>query len=293
MALRSLPEFPKLPWASFGPQLRTVLEATMNKLDREWPSQWRSVSGANSLFELLARSLQNTFHTILVLSSDGPQYPLRREDALSVPPLARGILDVLFTTVYLFDNLPSRVSQYYKGGWRETWEEHQRFQAKYQSDADWDQWLKGFAKMLDKSATLYGISAPERANPKALPYWPTPGQMLKDGSVDARRRDYLVYLNDWFYKHLSAQSHLSLPGLAMRAGALVRNHDTDLRDAHLDKQRSDQVLTSSLIALAFASEVQIECRFDLAERLKYIWTILTSQFGMARELYDPWYAARL
>jgi len=237
--------------------------------------------------------LQNTFDTILVLSSDAPPHPLRREDALSVPPLARSMLDVLFNTVYVFDNLPSRVPQYYKGGWREIFEEYQRLHARYQSDPDWDQWLNGFHKMLDEKAILYGITAAERANPKSLPYWPTPGQMPKDSSLDARRRDQLLYLNDWFYKHLSAQSHLSLPGLAMRAGALIRHDGTELRDQHLDKQRSDQVLSSSLIALAFASEVEIECRFDLAQRLKYIWTILSSQFGMARELYDPWYATRL
>ncbi len=291
--LNPLPDFPKLPWATFGPQLSTVLEATANKLDREWPSQWSTLGGANALLELLARSTNNTFHSVLVLSSDNPQHPLRVEDALSVPPLARTMIDVLFTTVYLFDDLPARTSQYYKGGWREKWEEHERYQAAYESNSDWTQWLTGHKKLLAMSAQLYGVSSAEQANPKTLPYWPTPGQMLRDKSLKGRRHDYLVYLNDWFYKHLSSESHLSLPGLTMRTAALLRNDDRDLRDQHLDKQRSDQVLTSSLVALAFASEVQIECKFDLADRLKYIWTVVSSHFDMARELYEPWYQGRI
>ena len=45
-AERSMPVLPELPWDSFGPQLRLTLQATFNKLEREWPAKWRDLGGA-------------------------------------------------------------------------------------------------------------------------------------------------------------------------------------------------------------------------------------------------------
>jgi hypothetical protein len=292
--LGDLPEFPRLPWKSFGSELVTVLEATTNKLDREWPSRWDKLGGANAVLELMSRSVGSTFHTILVLSSDDPVYPIRPEDALSVPPLARSMLDALFAVVYLFDDLPRRTEQYQKGGWREKWEAYERHVATYGNDESSADWLADSKEFLETGAEFYGISQAERADLKRLPHWPIPSQMIRDESLDTCRRERLKYLNDWFYKHLSSETHLSAPGLMLRAAALLPLASREPnRDAYLAKQRSDQVLTASLIALAFASEIEIECAFGLTPRLLYIWTILASHFDMARELYEPWYKDRL
>jgi hypothetical protein len=50
---------------------------------------------------------------------------------------------------------------------------------------------------------------------------------------------------------------------------------------------------ATVLVLAFASEIEIECGFGLSGRLKYVWTVLAGYFGLAKELYDPWYSARL
>ena len=79
----------------------------------------------------------------------------------------------------------------------------------------------------------------------------------------------------------------------MRAGALLPRQDQDVRDWRLAKQRSDQVTAASLIALAFASEIDLAFEYGLRARLNYVWTLLDEHVGMARELYDPWYKNRL
>lgn len=291
--MEEMPILPELPWGSFGPELRLILEATFNKLDREWPAKWKTLGGAAAVLESFARVVHNSFHTIVVLSFDKPKYPLTSEDSLSVPPITRTLLDILFSTIFLLENLPTRSVQYFKGGWRENAEELNRIVARYAKDPDWAEWIAGFQAYLEKAADLYGITAEERASPEKLPYWPIPSRMLKDPSLAADRRDLLQHLYDWYYKHLSAESHLSPSGLAMRVGALLPPENREVRDWRLSKQRSDQVTAASLIALAFATEIDIAFQYGLRPRLVYVWTLLVQHVGMARELYDPWYQRRM
>jgi hypothetical protein len=193
----------------------------------------------------------------------------------------------------LFDDLPKRTLQFYKGGWRENWEEYQRSLGRHQNNKDWAEWLTGFGKYLEEAAAQYGVTAADKTNPGTIPYWPIPGRMLKDKSLSPERASLMAYLNDWFYKSLSSQSHASLPGLVMRAVALLPSDDPERRQWHFEKQRSDQILVTCLLCLAFVSEIEIEFRFGLVKRTQYIWRILVEHFGMARELYIPWYEDRL
>lgn len=52
-----------------------------------------------------------------------------------------------------------------------------------------------------------------------------PGQM--PAQTTGWRQDYLRYLNDWFYRGLSAESHLSLNGFGKRAGFLFAPSPAD------------------------------------------------------------------
>lgn len=142
--MEQMPDLPGLPWGSFGPELRLILESTFNKLDREWPSKWSQLGGAQSVLESFGRVVHNTFHTIVALSLDKARYPLNPEDSLSVPPLTRTLLDILFSTVFLLDDLPARSDQYFKGGWRENTEEFRRIVERYGRDPTWSEWFTEF-----------------------------------------------------------------------------------------------------------------------------------------------------
>jgi hypothetical protein len=286
------PTFPAVPWPAFGPRLEELLQATIVRMEREWPVQLRILGSANALFEILARSTVNTFHTIKILSLENASWPLWPEDVLSVPPLTRTLLDTLFSTVYLLDDLPAHTAQYYQGGWREAWEEHDRYAHKYAAAPGWSEWINEHQMLLDRSADHFGITAAQRANPKTLPRWPLPSKMARR-CASTERRDLLNYLYDWYYHYLSAQSHLSYTGLAMRAAALIPGQEPGDRAWKLDKMRSDQFFAATLMVLAFASEIELEFHYGDTQRLVYVWTFLAEHLGMAKDLYEPWYRTRL
>lgn len=82
---------------------------------------------------------------------------------------------------------------------------------------------------MQRAAEQYEITEEEQQRLRDLPYWPIPSQMLKDSTLSRDRREQLAYLNDWHYKQLSSQSHGSVPGLVMRAAALIPGADPDER----------------------------------------------------------------
>ncbi len=144
------------------------------------------------------------------------------------------------------------------------------------------------------TAARYGLTSAEIANPKLIkPWWPHPGGMLRDKRTSSDRLARMRYLNDWFYGQLSSESHLSLPGLVMRSSPLIPGHDPDELAWQMDKVRSDNFFVATFMALAFASEIEIECRFGLSDRLKYVWTVLAGYAYGAKTLYDKWYSTRL
>ncbi len=99
-------------------------------------------------------------------------------------------------------------------------------------------------------------------------------------------------MNDWFYKKLSQDSHLSWPGLIRRGGFLL-NPDREERESALDKYRSNCFCTTLTVLFALLSEIQIELGYDLAERLKYLWTFLGDFFGESKEAYEKRYQRML
>jgi hypothetical protein len=173
------------------------------------------------------------------------------------------------------------------------WEDQQRYVRTYGTDPRWTEWLNERQKFLDTTAARFGLTPSEVADPTSIKYWPIPSGMRRHKYTSAARVDLMNYLNDWYYGDLSSESHLSLSGLVMRSMALDPDQDPEERAWRLNKQRSDNTLKATVLALAFASEIEIECRFGLAQRLKYVWTVLAGYFDLAKELYDPWYSKRL
>ena len=284
------PELPVLPYGAISPEFENLLTATINKVDLEWPAKWQAYPGAKYIVESCARITLNTHLSIRYLCAQEPPQPERKvEFALSAIPIIRSLADTIFLPVFLFEDVPQRTALYLKGGWREWAEELARCRAAYGNVPVWRDWLEEFEKRLQGSRDLAGISDAEAANPTAIPYWPTPAQMLRPGQLTAESRALFTHLNDWFYRTFSSQTHLSLPGLIMRSAGLYPATDdetTRVRDWRLDRQRSDAMSFDLLLCLATVSEIQAACSFGLEMRLRYIWGILSGFFGMAKELYE-------
>lgn len=281
---------PTIPFGAFHPQLDTAATAIFNKLEREWPAKWPSDTGGPAILRATVAVSQNTYRSVVFLCADGPEGGRRPEFSLSGVPLARTVLDSLFTLVALFHDFKVQVDRFYRGGWREIREELSRYQEKFGSDPHWADWLCGFADLVERFKTQIGITPDEEVNlKKRIPYWPTPGQLQKDPRLSAERKKYLEYLTAWFYREMSSDSHLSLPGLARRSAPLLTG---DV--AGLDKHRSDCVMVTAVLLLAVLSEIQIEAQWpDMGPRLQYVWSLVGSVWEQAKELLEMRYADRL
>src|SRR5690348_10692932 len=98
---------PKLEADVFVPQLANALEALGNRLEREWPATIPEPPGSATLLRTLVLASGNTWRTVRYVCADLPKDPARKiEYALALVPLARVILEAVFTVVFLFEDLP-------------------------------------------------------------------------------------------------------------------------------------------------------------------------------------------
>ncbi|HEV7920010.1 MAG TPA: hypothetical protein VGR02_04380 [Thermoanaerobaculia bacterium] len=286
-------DLPRLDFELIRQPLDSLAVATVNKIDREWPASIDRHPATKIVLRLLIAISENTYRTIRYFSAEKPPDGARKlQYTLSAPPLARTILDALFTVVFLFEDLHERTSWYVRAGWREMEEKRSRFQSAYGSEPSWHEYLSSYGAVVAEDRELWSISDAEIADLKRLKYWPTPGKM-SEACASEERRKYLRYLNDWFYRELSQDSHLSWPGLWRRGGYFLFPKPSNEERTILEKVRSDNLSIAVILLLALISEIELELRLGLADRAKYVWGILVPYAGEAKEIYDLRYNGRL
>lgn len=285
-------ELPELKFSEIRETLDDLLVAMANLIERRWPSEYSQ--NLRTVLLGTVKITEITYKSIRYLCADRPEDPVRKlEFAISVPPLSRTILDSVFTVIFLLDNASERLAWYHKSGWRETFEEHQRYQEAYGRDPNWEEYIGWQQAFVEYGRQELGITDAEAANPRReITWWPNPGRMVRNRDTTNSQRDYLRYLNDWFYREMSADSHLSWPGFARRAGHLL-NPDEEQRIELLRKYKSDCVMTSITLILCLLSEIEAEFSFGRAQRLKEVWSALTEVFLASREIFEMRYVSRL
>lgn len=286
-------DLPHLPWGAIAVAFEPLLEAFPNLLERETPASLLAVTGAPHIVLGLTHLAVNTHRAIRFLSATSPDDPSRKlEYSLVLPALSRTILEGLFSLAYMLEDLEARTSLYCRGGWRELHEEHERYRRAYGARTEWQEYLSHQEAVLDGLQSLSGISAAEALKPSSVPYWPIPSQLLRGNDLSSSLREFLQYLNDWFYGDLSKAAHLSWPALTELSGFfLFRQHPDAIRA--LDKRRSDWFVASLILLLCHLSELEGAFRFGRAPKLTYCWSLLTTDFLPARELYTLRYQALL
>jgi hypothetical protein len=275
--------------------LDTLLEATANKVEHESPPHVYA-EGADAILTPLVRVAIWDFRSIRHLC-DERLLGYRPELTTSIPPLTRTLADAVFTVVFLFNDLVGNTRRFFKAGWRDSCEQFRRSLEKYGADPRWSEYLQQQADFLCNTLRGWQIPPEEVADlEKHIRRWPNPGKMARHPRLSSERRAFLEYLDEWLYRRLSSQAHLSAPGLSMRGGPLVRRlwKTREARDEHLEKLKSGNALTAVTLVLTLASEIEAELKFGLAERAKYIWTMLMEHgWGEATEIYDQRYKALL
>jgi len=284
----------KLPFELFGSKLRDLLTATANKLDREWPYD-RSRHGYSQVMLLsLILAATNVYNAMRYLCADTPSDPLRKpEFALALPPLSRVVLEALFTLVFTLDDLDSRTEWYHKSGWRDVREEINRARAHYGSDPRWQRYISELEARLKGYKAELTITADEEKDLKKIKRWPNPSRMKDHPTLSSDRKLFLNYLEDWFYRGLSQDVHLSFRGLVRHSRYLFLKMNRENDPGEMIKYKSSVIGMTIVLLLSLMSEIEIEFSFGFATRLSYVWVIINEAFAQGQEIYDLRYAEKL
>lgn len=280
------------------PQLSELLIATGNWVEWSWPGKrpahGKTHEGAHALLLGLVRSTENTWRTSAFLCADIPHDPARREEfVLSVSPLSRTVLEALCTMIFVFGNLEKRVASFYRSGWREVKEEEARIIGRYGAQPEWQDYIKELGALLGQTRAAWGITDDEAEGRVAIPRFPIPDRMINDKELAADRRQQIQYLLDWYYRKMSQDAHLSWPGLARRAAIFLPAVTSEDRSRILPKARADILSTLVALCLAVVSEIEVECRFGMATKARYVWTILGDFDTDTKALYEMFYRDKL
>lgn len=299
-AKKSAPsEKPKtIDFRIFQPKVDSLCKNMIHKIEREWPKEQAHLLMAQGFFLVTLKVAHNTFETVCYLCADKrlKQHDWKWRYVLVLPTLNRTILDSVFSVVFMLEDLPGRSQWFHESGWREVRREVDEQRKEYGSDPEWSEWLDKMEKMLQEAVKLFNIPPDKVANPASIKWWPNPGKMPSYGVSPPLPpdRQFMKYLNDWFYREMSSHSHLSFHAM-MKTGylALFDLYDADTRESIRQRGfpffRAQQVIRTVTLLLALLSEVEKYFNFGLAPELLDLWDFITRVQPEAKEIYDKRY----
>jgi hypothetical protein len=287
------PQF--LDFKTIGEPLNKLLVAVGNKLSREWPAKYQNMTGARELFVMHVRAAQIAYLSSLYLCGDLPPDPRRKSEfCVSLAPVNRALLDILFTLTFILEDLPNRCKWFHEAGWRETRLELDRYAAEYSQLPEWQNWLSELNQFVNAGPSLVNLTPQQASNPKELRSWPTPGAMSRHGvtpnSPLTPNRAFMKYLNDFFYIDLSQQTHLAAWGMVKRTSFLLDEiKNMPSTEAQVKKYRYYQIGQAVAFVLAVASEIEAHFDFGLRQDALYVWGVAASSIVVVDEVYRKRY----
>lgn len=279
-----------------GDPLNRLLTALGNKLSREWPAEYRNIIGARELFVMHFRTAQLGLMSSLYLCGDLPPDPRRKPDyCVSLAPINRALLDILFTVLFILEDLAARCEWFHEAGWRESKLELDRYQREYRDLPEWQEWLAQLDLFVNAGPTLIRLSPAQAADPRALRAWPTPGAMtqygVSPGAPLPPLRAFMKYLNDFFYIDLSQQTHLAAWGMVKRTGFLLDEVQGLPSTAdEVKKYRYYQIAQAVAFVLALSSEIEVHFKFGLRQDALFVWGVARPIMRVVDEMYSKRYA---
>jgi hypothetical protein len=245
-----------------------------------------------SLCLMMLRFATNSYETVCFINTKDDASHLRKQRfVLTVAPINRQILDLLFTIVYMRDDFPARSMDYELSGYRGLREESVKFEGRFGGNPEWQPWLLAVRAQCSLLETYLNIPAEMRAKPDLIPRWPTPSRLRKKQTAC---KDFLNFLHDWLYDDTSAQAHLTAGGLMMVGmmvvSDLLPDRQRELADNYIIlRYQFAHVSRTFAIVLAIASE--LNCFYDLGhdEAIHNIWGRLGGYSEEARDLYERRY----
>jgi hypothetical protein len=283
--------------AAFNEPLREMLIATTNRIDREWPVTLGDPHGRLPFLWFVSLA-HWTFRATIYLLADKPEDPKRMlEFAIVVPPINRTIVDMVFNVIFILDDYGNRLCWYLTSGCREVTEQVERFKLHYGNDPEWTKWLHDYEEGSKGHFMIRDLLCHNAVSPPTR-WFPHPGAMISKGRKisfkNEASKNFLEYLDAWYYRVLSSSSHSHWHGLAERAVQIHRMESTSEDDRKFAlKYKSDCIMQQVTLILCLLSELILFTKFDGKSQLAYLWGILTQYWGLADEIYSMRYKSVL
>ena len=279
----------------FLPRLRSITAAALEDLRYREPSRKEKNSPTWLPFMWL-QAAYNSFETLAFVCANDTQDPQRRlEYVLSMPALARVVLEALFNTILLLDDLPSNVRWFHRSHWRETVEQRYKLLQRHAKDSNWTEMIAGLERVRDAIADQCALRRGDLVSHKTLvpKYWPAPSKMSEVARALDRKR-LLDFLDDRFYGELSAAAHLKGSGLTFSIVPFVMDESDERRSEGIELLRAKYFIFTATFLTAILSELEIAFGIGIASDLRKVWDLLpTWRPEEAGELYEQHYRSRL
>jgi hypothetical protein len=303
----------RFPYKLIRDPFNELITTTYNLLDREWPAHYAGLKDSQMILMQYFGLAVTHFRTISFVCADVDDGAVRSPRfALSVPPINRAILEIVFSVVYLLENLPEHTKHYYRAAWRAEQESLQRHLEHYQKrhrgtgKPRWDAYINTKTKKLAEMESIMKITPAEKANLNLIPRWPKMRQLRLRLRNSPTMLSYLEYLDDWFYDQLSSYSHgepmgvgqMGLHFLGTEELKAIAREDHEGVERKLDEKivefRTTQVWMAITLIMSLISEIQVNFYYDiLKERLLYVWTVINEYSDISREMYEERYESLL
>jgi hypothetical protein len=296
----------ELDYQKYGDDLTRLFEATANLLEREWPSKYRHIDSARTVFFQSIRIAINTFHTIMFISADIPKDPHRRPAfALSLAPLTRTLFEQLITFVFMIEDIPTYIPWLFKTGYTEYRIQLDHCLQYHGQAAEWQSYLDALKKQIAILEQTSNLTADEIAYPrKNIGRWPTPGGMLhklKREHNTSSSIPFIEYVNSWLYRELSAQTHLNADGITSRGVFFDRKISEHILGSDWEEKQNEfllayrlnQIYIAITLMLSIASEIEGHFHFGRNEKARYLWGVFVQHSDITKEFWEARYSALL
>ena len=270
---KNLPKPERIDFKLINDPLENVIEKFINLLKRET----RLPKNFNLNLWGVLESSYLTYKAARKLVVKNPKYPAQAHI------LSRSILDSLFNICLLIED-PKSFSRWFElDGYKSSRKEYERRKAKYENDPKDKDLLDIFKDYIEKIAKYYNLSDKEKEDPETnIKRWPIPSQILKKKFIKSpKKRDFLQKIYKDHYGEISEVSHQTFTGMAMGVYANIPEEHW-----YPEKIGSDALYRCILFLLMILSEIDVEMKYKQNQKLKYIWTILSSFFLEAKEYYN-------
>lgn len=303
----------RFPYKLIKDPFNELIATTYNLLEREWPARYAGLKDGQMVLMQYFGLAVTHFRTISFVCADVNDGAVRSPRfALSVPPINRAILEIVFSVVYLLQDLPVHTKHYYRAAWRaeqESLKRHLEFYRKRyggKGKPRWDAYIANRTEKLAKMEVVMKITPAEKADLNLIPRWPKMRQLRQRLRNSPAVLAYLEYLDDWFYDQLSSYSHgepmglgqMGLHFLGIEELKAIAREDREGVERKLDEKivefRTTQVWMAVTLIMSLISEIQVNFCYDiLKERLLYVWAVINEYSDISREVYEERYEGLL